>query len=61
MTKGVIIIEKEIDSSVIYDINEYPDKNSGRCDNCNKGHFKSIISERKLIRECRNCGMKKSI
>ncbi|KOP84128.1 hypothetical protein AN957_21945 [Cytobacillus solani] len=61
MIKGGIIIEKEFDSSIIYDMNEYPDKNSGRCDNCDKGHFKSSVSEGKLIRECRNCGMKKSI
>ncbi|WP_313803302.1 hypothetical protein [Cytobacillus sp.] len=56
-----MIIEKEIDFSLVYDFNEYPDKNSGRCDNCDKAHFHSSISGGKLIRECSNCGMKKSI
>jgi len=61
MTKGVSIIEEKIDLSIVYDFIEYPDKNSGRCDNCDKAHFTSSIHNGKLIRKCRNCGMKKSI
>lgn len=45
----------------IYDYKEYPDKVSGRCDICNNAHFKSSIKDGALIRECRNCGHKKSI
>ncbi|MEH7521993.1 hypothetical protein V7149_01720 [Bacillus sp. JJ1503] len=55
------MIDNQIDVSIIYDFNEYPDKNSGRCNNCDKAHFQSSISAGKLIRECSNCGMKKSI
>lgn len=61
LRKGVSIIENEIDLTIIYDYIDCPDKVSGRCDNCEKAHFKSSISKGKLIRECSNCGMKKSI
>ncbi|MFO1442876.1 hypothetical protein KDN24_06560 [Bacillus sp. Bva_UNVM-123] len=54
-------MKKEYDFEKIYDFLEYPDKVSGRCDNCGKAHFKSKIENRMLIRECRNCGLKKRI
>nr|WP_242691322.1 hypothetical protein [Cytobacillus praedii] len=54
-------MEKEIDLTIIYNYIDYPDKISGRCDNCDKAHFHSSISGGKLIRSCSNCGMKKSI
>nr|WP_231734948.1 hypothetical protein [Bacillus sp. FJAT-29937] len=54
-------MDNQIDVNIIYDFIEYPDKNSGRCDKCDKAHFRSSIREGKLIRECSNCGMKKSI
>lgn len=34
---------------------------SGRCDNCGRAHFNSSVGNGKFIRECSNCGMKKSI
>lgn len=49
------------DTTIIYDYKEYPDIKSGRCDNCGHAHFKSSVKNFILIRECRNCGMKKSI
>ncbi|MDK8642452.1 MULTISPECIES: hypothetical protein [Niallia] len=49
------------DSSIIYDYKEYPDKKSGRCDNCDNAQFKSSAKNFTFIRECRKCGMKKSI
>ncbi|MCM3773729.1 hypothetical protein M3225_25105 [Priestia aryabhattai] len=36
-------------------------KNSGRCDNCNSAYFKSSVKGGVFLRECRQCGMKKSI
>ncbi|MGN8842522.1 hypothetical protein ACTNDN_06820 [Niallia sp. HCP3S3_B10] len=55
------LIKEEMDINKIYDYNLYPDRISGRCDNCNKAHFTSSISKGKLLRECRNCSMKKII
>ena len=49
------------DFDKIYDFKEMPDKNSGRCDNCNNAHFKSSVGKWKFIRECSSCGLKKSI
>ncbi|WP_307475446.1 hypothetical protein [Cytobacillus purgationiresistens] len=49
------------DTNKIYDISEYPDVKSGRCDNCDSSHFKSKIGDGKFLRECRKCGMKKLI
>ncbi|MFJ5750108.1 hypothetical protein ACIP97_16245 [Peribacillus frigoritolerans] len=49
------------DISIIYNYNEHPDIKSGRCDNCDKAQFKSSVKDFIYIRECRNCGMKKSI
>jgi hypothetical protein len=51
----------EYNLSIVYNFNEYPDINSGRCDNCGNAQFKSSVGNGQFIRECRNCGMKKSI
>lgn len=52
---------KDIDTSIIYDYKEYPDVEAGKCDNCGQAKFKSSVKDFIFIRECRNCGMKKSI
>ena len=52
---------KEIDLDKVYDYAEFPDKVSGRCDNCNSSYFKSSVKGGVFLRECRDCGMKKSI
>ncbi|WP_338450044.1 hypothetical protein R4Z09_28550 [Niallia oryzisoli] len=49
------------DTSIVYNYTDYPDKQAGRCDNCGHSNFKSTAKDYKFIRECRNCGMKKSI
>lgn len=49
------------DTTIVYDYKEYPDVNSGRCDNCGNAQFKSSVKDLIYIRECRKCGMKKSI
>jgi hypothetical protein len=49
------------DTKIIYNFKEYPDKKSGRCDNCGNAHFKSSASNGTFLRECRKCGMTKSI
>ncbi|MGG3480595.1 hypothetical protein ABES21_24270 [Peribacillus frigoritolerans] len=49
------------DTSIVYDYKDQPDIKSGRCDNCDKAQFKSSVKNYVYIRECRNCGMKKSI
>lgn len=49
------------DTTIIYNYQEYPDVNSGRCDNCDNAQFKSSVKDYVFIRECRKCGMKKSI
>lgn len=49
------------DTSIIYDFKEYPDKVSGRCDNCGSTSFKSSVLHGVFLRECKDCGMKKSI
>lgn len=61
MSEEVSTELKEYDTTIIYDYKEYPDINSGRCDNCNTAQFKSSVKNFVFIRECRNCGMKKSI
>jgi len=53
--------EKEYDVNIIYDYKEYPDRVPGRCDNCGNTLFKSSVKNFVFIRECRQCGMKKSI
>ncbi|MGG3158793.1 hypothetical protein COM86_28165 [Priestia megaterium] len=45
----------------MYEYDEFPDKVSGRCDHCNSAYFKSSIKGGIFLRECRECGMKKSI
>lgn len=52
---------KGYDTSIVYDYKDHPDIKSGRCDNCDKAQFKSSVKDYIYIRECRNCGMKKSI
>ncbi|PGC22745.1 hypothetical protein COM23_20820 [Bacillus wiedmannii] len=53
--------EQEYDVSKIYTYTEHPDKISGRCDNCRNTAFKSSVKDFIYLRECRKCGMKKSI
>lgn len=53
--------EQKYDLSKIYPYTEHPDKISGRCDNCGNTAFKSSVKNFIYLRECRNCGMKKSI
>ncbi len=52
---------EQFDKDKIYDYSEYPDKNAGRCDQCNNSHFENSIKNGKLFRKCRQCGMTKSI
>ncbi|WCK53807.1 hypothetical protein PP175_21190 [Aneurinibacillus sp. Ricciae_BoGa-3] len=52
---------KGYDTNIIYDYKEQPDVVSGRCDNCGNAHFKSSVKDYVFLRECRKCGMKKSI
>ena len=49
------------DTTIVYDYKEYPDVNSGRCDNCGNAQFKSSVKNFIYIRECLKCGIKKSI
>ncbi|MCC9021778.1 hypothetical protein [Bacillus nakamurai] len=49
------------DVTVVYDYKEYPDVKYGRCDNCDYTLFKSSVKSGVFLRECRRCGMKKSI
>lgn len=49
------------DMDIIYDFKEFPDKVSGRCDNCGNTSFKSSVSHGVFLRVCKKCGMKKSI
>ena len=53
--------EQEYDLTKIYNYKEFPDKVSGRCDNCGNTLFKSSVKDFVFLRECRQCGMKKSI
>ncbi|WP_461672487.1 hypothetical protein [Priestia megaterium] len=55
------IKEQAIDFDKVYDYTEFPDKVSGRCDNCNSSYFKSSVKGGVFLRECRECSMKKSI
>lgn len=52
---------KQIDLSIVYDFKDFPDKISGRCDNCNAATFKSSVGEGEFLRKCTNCGLTKSI
>lgn len=49
------------DTTVIYNYIEFPDKIHGRCDNCNNASFISSVKDYVYLRECRNCGLTKSI
>ncbi|WP_420271227.1 hypothetical protein [Bacillus paramycoides] len=40
---------------------EFPDKISGRCDNCDNTAFKSSVKDFIFLREYRQCGIKKII
>lgn len=51
----------EYDLEKVYDYNEFPDKVSGRCDNCGNALFNSSVKDYVYLRECRQCGMKKRI
>lgn len=51
----------KMDLSTTYDYRQFPDKISGWCDNCNGASFKSSVGGGQFLRECRNCGMKKTI
>jgi len=51
----------QYDLDKVYDYKDLPDKISGRCNNCNHALFKSSVKNFVFLRECRNCGMKKSI
>ncbi|WP_404319263.1 hypothetical protein [Bacillus lumedeiriae] len=53
--------EKKYDLTIVYDYKERPDIVSGRCDNCGNAQFKSSMKNTIFLRECRECGMKKSI
>lgn len=53
--------KSEIDVTKIYKYEDFPDSTSGRCDNCDGVKFKSRVGNGEFIRECVNCGMKKSI
>ncbi|MEI4713491.1 hypothetical protein WAG12_26340 [Bacillus cereus] len=53
--------EQKYDLNKIYSYTEHPDKISGRCDNCGNTAFKSSVKNFIYLRECRKCGMKKSI
>ncbi|HHT7013297.1 hypothetical protein ACWXWV_00260 [Bacillus paranthracis] len=53
--------EQKYNLSKIYTYTEHPDKISGRCDNCGNTAFKSSVKNFIYLRECRKCGMKKSI
>lgn len=50
-----------IDLDKIYTYIDLPDKRAGRCDNCGNSHFKSKVGNGEFLRECSNCGLKKSI
>ncbi|MFQ8009022.1 hypothetical protein ACLRC8_08735 [Bacillus sp. NIO_002] len=49
------------DVTIVYDYKEHPDVKYGRCDNCDYALFKSSVKSGVFLRECRRCGMKKSI
>jgi len=49
------------DLDKVYEYKDLPDKISGRCNNCNHALFKSSVKNFVFIRQCANCGMKKSI
>lgn len=54
-------LEQKYDLNKTYTYKEFPDKISGRCDNCDNSLFKSSVKDFIYLRECRKCGMKKII
>ena len=48
--------QPEMDLDKMYDYAEFPDKVSGRCDNCNSSYFKSSVKDGVFLRECRERG-----
>ncbi|WP_259394371.1 hypothetical protein [Priestia aryabhattai] len=60
-------MEKKFGGTEIYldKVYDYADcldnKVSGCCDNCNSAYFKSSVKDGVFLRECGECGMKKSI
>ncbi|MEK4691150.1 hypothetical protein NSQ09_16085 [Bacillus sp. FSL W8-1202] len=48
-------------TSIVYDYKEYSDVKYGRCANCDYTLFKSSAKSGIFLRECRRCGIKKSI
>ncbi|MBT2258379.1 hypothetical protein [Priestia megaterium] len=55
------IKEQEINLDKVYDYAEFPDKVSGRRDNCNSAYFKSSVKGGVFLNEYRGCEMKKNI
>ena len=53
--------KQQYDLDKVYTYKELPDKIAGRCDNCGSSHFKSSMRKGVFLRECRKCGMKKSL
>ncbi|HFR4167568.1 TPA: hypothetical protein ACHVJ4_004349 [Bacillus cereus] len=51
--------ELKYDLSKTYTYKEFPDKISGRCDNCGNTAFKSSVKDFNFLKECRQCSMKK--
>jgi hypothetical protein len=50
-----------LDLNKIHEYANLPDKVSGRYDTCKSAYFKSSVKGGVFLRECRQCGMKKSI
>lgn len=53
--------KSEIDVNKIYKYADLPDEKAGRCNVCDGVKFKSRVTKGEFIRECVNCGLKKSI
>ncbi|MED4732368.1 hypothetical protein P9597_30590 [Aneurinibacillus migulanus] len=47
--------------SIVYDYKEYPDAINRYCKNCGTAHFKNSVKDTIFLKECRKCGIKKSI
>ncbi|AQU76930.1 hypothetical protein BUW91_27320 (plasmid) [Priestia megaterium] len=46
--------QQEIDLNKVYEYAKFPDKVSGRCNNCNSSYFKSSVKGGVFLRKCRN-------
>ncbi|MGG6448290.1 hypothetical protein [Pseudobacillus badius] len=53
--------ENEYNNDTVYEYKILPDIIPGRCDRCGQAKFKSSVKNGLFLRECRNCGLKKSI